>query len=283
MKGSARATLAIGITLWVQSGFSATLKDTYTTAKPDDKLIICAPILTKGGGVLELMADKAADKGEALEAKQMKDIAFLARYRGRVLQTIGESKNPTLLDKAWNLSAERENRSSYPDLIKTCMTLYDEQKKAGKISREIEAKSIKKVQQGITSRSNIPEIPVECRGTKSSNVDLCAQARAAADDMAKLLPMHVSQNLTLMTVFAIGKRVTVTALLAYNRQFLESYASANAISMKSVDSAMVNMAKSGACSQIETKSFIENGGSLQYLYRFMDGTSYLNPVVSSCR
>src|SRR5690606_35169912 len=154
----------------------------------------------------------------------------------RVLQTIGESKNPALLDKAWNLSAERENRSSYSDLIKACLTLYDEQKKAGKIPGEIEVKSIEKTQQGITSRSNIHKIPAECRGTKSSNVDLCAQARPAADFMAKLLPMHVNQNLTITTAFAIGKRVTVTALLAYNRKFLESYASANAVSMKSVDS-----------------------------------------------
>lgn len=283
MKSGMRATLAISLAFWVQSGSAATLKDTYTAATLDDKLIICAPILTKMGGVLELRASKAVDKGEALEAEETKKTAFHLQYRGRTLQTIGESKNPMLLDKAWNLSAERTNQSSYPELAKACLILYDEQKKAGKISREIEATSIKKVQQGIISRSNIPEIPAECRGTKSSNVDLCAQARAAADDMAKLLPMHVSQNLTLMTVFAIGKRVTVTALLAYNRQSLESYASANAISMKSVDSAMVNMAKSGACSQIETKSFIENGGSLQYLYRFMDGTSYLNPVVSSCR
>jgi hypothetical protein len=229
------------------------------------------------------MASKAADKGEALEAEKMKKIAFHVQYRGRVLQTIGELKNPTLLDKAWGLSAERENRSSYPELTEACLTLYDEQKKAGKIYGEVETKSIKKVQREITSRSNTSEIPAECRGTKSSNVDLCAQARAAADDMAKLLPMHVNQNLTLMTVFAIGKRITVTALLAYNRQFLESYAASNAISMKSVDSAMANMAKSGACSQDETKNFIENGGSLQYLYRFQDGTSYLNPVVSSCR
>jgi hypothetical protein len=283
MRNRIRATLTTGIALWVQAVHADPLTDAYAAATLDEKPLFCAPVLLKEGGMYELIAERIADKGDATNAAEARRAAFNIQYRGEVFQTIGKSTNPTLLDKAWKLSADHIDQSSYSALTQSCVALYNDQRKAGKISADVETRAVEKVQHNMANRSKKSAIAPECRSKGSSNVDLCAQARAYADYSAKQLPMRISQNLTIMTIFAAGKRVTMTAVLAYDRQYLESLAASKGVSMQSIDSAMIKTAQTGACSQTAVKTFIDNGGSVQYLYRFRDGSNYLNPVVSSCR
>jgi hypothetical protein len=268
---------------WVKTVHAASLTDAYAAAAPNDKLVFCAPVLVKQGGMFELVSRRLADKGDATNAEKAGHAAFNIQYRGEALQTIGKSTNPTLLDKAWKLSADNVDQSTYSALTQSCVDLYNDQRKAGNISADVEARAIEKVRHDMANRSKKSAISPECQSKGSSNVDLCAQARAYADDSAKLLPMRISQNLTIMTIFATGKRITMTAGLSYDRQYLESLATSKGVSMQSIDSAMIKTAQTGACAQGIVRTFIDNGGSVQYLYRFRDGTSYMDPVVSSCR
>jgi hypothetical protein len=281
MRNHTRIALTVTAALWIQTAQADPLTDAYEAAPLDSKLVLCAPLLVKQGGIIGMIAARKAASGDASGADKTWHAAFNIQYRGETLQALARSTNPTLLDNAWKLSADDIGASTYSALTQSCVALYNEHRVAGKIPADIETQAIDKVRHNMTDRSNEAAISPGCRG-KAAKADLCAQARAYADDSARLLPMRVSQNLTISTIFAAGKRITMTAVLAYDRQYLESLAGSNGASMQAIESAMITTARTGACAPGAVRDFIDNGGSVQYLYRFRNGAPYLNPVVSRC-
>jgi hypothetical protein len=121
-----------------------------------------------------------------------------------------------LLDKAWKLSAVHWDKPGMMKFVDLCVTLYNDRRKEGKISTEVEDQAIEKVQQAAANRLKKTAIPPECRGKGSSNVDLCALARGYADDLAKQLPVRLSQSLTMTTAFAVGNACSRAASLTVN-------------------------------------------------------------------
>ncbi|KVR84119.1 hypothetical protein WK26_08485 [Burkholderia vietnamiensis] len=282
MRNSTRIMLTLTITFWIQAVHADPLTDAYAAATTNDKLVFCAPVLVKEGGMFEVMATRMVDKGDTDNAEKDRHAAFNIGYRGETLQMLAKSTNPSLLDQAWKISADNIAQSSYSALTQSCVALYNEQREAGVIPENVETQAVEKVRRAMGGQAKKTAVAPECRSKGSSNIDLCAQARAYADYTAKMLPMQISRNLTITTIFAIGKRITMTAELAYDRQYLESLAASKGVSMQSIDSAMNKTAENNVCTHEAVKAFIDSGGTVQYAYRFRDGTNYLNPVVSSC-
>jgi hypothetical protein len=68
--------------------------------------------------------------------------------------------------------------------------------------------------------------------------DVCKDARKLADEFAKLLPMRMSQDMMLEKVFAIQNMVSLTAVLGYEKQYLESVASQGGVTMEVLEGKM---------------------------------------------
>lgn len=282
MRTRVKVTLTSGMVLLAQAAYADSITDAYASAAVNEKLVICAPVLVKQGGMLELSAARLSDRGETSKAEEHRKAALNIRVRGQTLEMIGRTSNPKLLDKAWKLSADNVSQATYSEMTSSCVALYNDQRREGKIPMDVENQAVERVRRETAARSKKADIDPGCRSKGSSPVDLCVQARAYADETAKTLPMRLNQNLTIVTAAAAGKRIIMTAVLAYDRQYLESVAESKGASMQSIDAAMSNTAKAGVCAQSQAKAFVDSGGSVQYQYRFRDGTSYLNPVVSSC-
>lgn len=282
-KNIIRITCFTGFSLWCAIAHSESAVQAFETASTNEKIIICAPFLMKQGSLLELASKRAADSGDFDKSKEIGLAAFNSQYRGETLESLGYSSNKSLLKRAWALSAEKHNRDAYAKLVPACTSLYNEQWQAGKISKDVEARALDKVRSAMRESRERQSITPDCRSKVSPNVDLCATAKAYADAVAKELPVRLNQNLTMATVVAAGTRVVLTSTLGYDRKYLESMAASGSAPMQSINAAMVKSAQVGACEQPIVKSFINNGGSVQYKYRFNDGSSYMNPVVSNCK
>ena len=282
MKTNVWVAVTLGLALLSTSVHAEPLTDAYTAATTEEKLVFCAPILIKQGGILQIIADRLQDEGQESKSKETRNASFNVGYRGETLQTIAKSTQPGLLDKFWNLSADLQSRESYSEITGSCVRLYNEQRKTGHISIDIEKRAIAKVRREYDAKVAKPSITPECRSNKAPYEDLCKMSRAIAVETAKQLPMRLNKNLTLMTVLSEWKRVGITAALAYDRNYLDSVATENGVSLQTLRTAMITSAKTGICSGGDITEFINKGGSVQYMYRFMDGTSYMNVDVDNC-
>lgn len=113
--------------------------------------------------------------------------------------------------------------------------------------------------------------------------DVCKIARKIANEMAPLLPMRLSSNLVIQTVFAVKRSVGITAKFEYSKSHLESALSSSGMSNNDMLEIMRKHARDGFC-QVNTpnKSFIDLGGVVEYHYRFNDGSMYTQQRIDSC-
>ena len=113
--------------------------------------------------------------------------------------------------------------------------------------------------------------------------DVCKKAREISDEMAKTLPMQLNKNLSIHKVSAIQNMISITALLAYDKATLDASLKQSNISQKNMEEIMMNSAKDSICiSTPETNAFIGLGGAVQYIYKFIDGTTYSTINIESC-
>ncbi len=279
---SKSAVALLACLAWSGTTSAEPLMDAYNAAGESERLVICAPILVKQGGLAELAAsNRAPDRAQADQEKARRT-ALNLMARGGTLQEMAKASNPVALDKYWKMSAIRGQDKSYSILTASCVDLYNGQRTAGKIPAQIEARSIENANRQLAKSSEKSLIVSQCRSKGTPSIDLCVRARAAADEVAATLPMRLNQNLTITTAFADGTRVVATAMLGYDQAFLESTAASKGLSIRDVDAAIMNIAQTSACAPGPLRDFIISGGSVQYKYRFRDGTPYLEPVVASC-
>ena len=117
----------------------------------------------------------------------------------------------------------------------------------------------------------------------TNRFDVCKKAREISDEMAKNLPMQLNKNLSIHKISAIHNMISITALLAYDKATLDAALKQSNISQKSMEEIMMNSAKDSICiSTPETNAFIGLGGAVQYIYKFIDGTTYSTINIESC-
>lgn len=113
--------------------------------------------------------------------------------------------------------------------------------------------------------------------------DVCETARRMADELANALPMRMSQNIMIEKALAIGNVISLTAVLNYDKSFLESHAFRSGVALQELNARMANATKAHVCQdKTPTQSFVRLGGKIQYVYRFADGTPYLSINVDRC-
>jgi len=113
--------------------------------------------------------------------------------------------------------------------------------------------------------------------------DLCQLARKMADETASQLPMQLNKNLTMHSVFASGPSLAMTAQLAYDRSLLDATLKQSTVSDAQIKQALFNAATTSICNPAsQTYNFIAQGGSIQYIYKFNDGTTYTTINVEDC-
>ena len=129
-----------------------------------------------------------------------------------------------------------------------------------------------------------PDAITEEQSTCSpKGVDVCKIARKIASEMAPLLPMRLSSNLVVQTVFAVNRSIAITAKFEYGKSHLDDVLSSSGMSNDDMLKIMHKHARDGFCQpNTPNKSFIDLGGVVEYHYRFNDGSVYARQRIGSC-
>lgn len=114
--------------------------------------------------------------------------------------------------------------------------------------------------------------------------DVCYAARMMVAEYTNSLPMKMSQNITLEKAFALKNLVHLTAILGYDKNYLEKVVSTQGGTMEMMNKRMTDSTKAGICQEgSASKAFVSLGGQVHYFYRFSDGMPYLTIDVTECK
>ena len=117
---------------------------------------------------------------------------------------------------------------------------------------------------------------------KPKDVDICILARTISDELSGDLPMQLNSNLSLQTSAATGRTISIMALLSYTREFLDQNLVASGVSNDEMVQTLRDLASGGFCeTSSQSKYFLDQGGNIAILYRFIDGSTYTNVQVTS--
>lgn len=122
----------------------------------------------------------------------------------------------------------------------------------------------------------------EIENCKPKDVDVCILARTISDELSGDLPMQLNSNLSLQTSAAAGRTISIVALLNYTRELLDQNLVASGVGNEEMIQILRNLASGGFCeTSSQSKYFLDQGGSIAILYRFIDGSTYTNVQVTS--
>jgi hypothetical protein len=118
----------------------------------------------------------------------------------------------------------------------------------------------------------------------SINFDVCAEARKMQAGMASHLPMKMNQNMTLLSVIAIEKRVAMTVVWNMSNGELEQTLKISNMTRSDLVEKMRGQTKTMVCSgeKSPTAAFVRLGGEIQYMYRTQDGFPIVEALVNDC-
>jgi len=283
MKLIAPLTLLTLLSLPV-AGYAAPALQAYASASKTEKLVICVPFLIKKSSVMDLTARRMAAKGDSAALRELRDMVFNLEYRGETLNALAQPSNKALLDQAWLMSADRANRNAYDRLVEQCVDLYNDEWHAGRIPKDLEAKKAAKITaaQAGWPDTKRPAIPADCQGRGNRDFDVCTEAEFYASAVAEELPRKVSEDLTIVTATASHRKVTITGILGYDRAKFDELTGKDPEVVEKVNASVAAKARTTICANPRAKSFISNGGQVDYLYQFNDRSTYLKPEVRYC-
>ena len=113
--------------------------------------------------------------------------------------------------------------------------------------------------------------------------DVCNAARKIVAEYTESLPMKLSQNITLEKAFALKTIVHLTAVLGYDRKYLEEVVSNKGGTIEELNHQIIASTKAGICQeQSSTRAFVSLGGQMHYFYKFADGMPYLTIPIKEC-
>ncbi|WP_304352056.1 hypothetical protein [Comamonas testosteroni] len=113
-------------------------------------------------------------------------------------------------------------------------------------------------------------------------VDMCAKARSLSNEIASMLPMQMSQNMSWESVMAAGSTIQAHIRLSYDKNHLESAIKQAGVPLSNVKQAIQKSARNVCLENTPTRAFIDLGGSFKYIYSYIDGNQFMTASVSKC-
>lgn len=119
---------------------------------------------------------------------------------------------------------------------------------------------------------------------KPNGYDVCNAARKMVAEYSGSLPMKLSQNITLEKAFALKNIVHLTAMLSYDKNYLEEVVSNKGGTIEELNKQIIASTKAGICQkESASRAFISLGGQIHYFYRFVDGMPYIAIPITDCK
>ena len=119
--------------------------------------------------------------------------------------------------------------------------------------------------------------------SKLNENDACRAAREIAAMFTGILPMKMSENITLEKAVALKNIVQLTAVLIYSKQELEKALSKKGMTFYDMNRQLIGMTRAGTCQENSgTLAFISLGGQFQYDIKYSDGTPLLTIDIKDC-
>ena len=118
--------------------------------------------------------------------------------------------------------------------------------------------------------------------SRFTKFNVCQKAREAQAGLAATLPMKLNANITMSTAIVQGPRVIITAIWNIDKSEFDARLQANNMTVADLTLKMDVATKNSVCSLGLMAAFVRLGGQVQYLYRTLDGSIVLSPVVAAC-
>lgn len=119
--------------------------------------------------------------------------------------------------------------------------------------------------------------------SKLNENEACRAAQEIAAMYSGILPMKMSENMTLEKAAALKNIVQLTAVLLYSKQELEKALSRKGMTFDDMNRQLIGMTRAGTCQEnSETLAFISLGGQFQYDIKYSDGTPLLTIDIKGC-
>ncbi|HCN3290395.1 hypothetical protein ACYAZR_09800 [Klebsiella pneumoniae] len=113
--------------------------------------------------------------------------------------------------------------------------------------------------------------------------DMCAYASKIASESGKVLPIKLSDNMSIVSINAIFNKLIFVAYLNYNHDYLSSTYNGDISLEKKLKGVMRNYSKSSVCTNRQTSAFVGLGGEIEYRYVFSDGNIFDTYAITSCK
>lgn len=119
--------------------------------------------------------------------------------------------------------------------------------------------------------------------TKPGVKNACSMASNLAENMRKVLPMKVSDQVSLESASAERNVVAVTGKFQFDREVAAAFFAKNKLTLEEFQNIYSERVKPNLCRlNSETREFIESGGVVEYRYLFSDNTPFMKFGVSKC-
>lgn len=112
--------------------------------------------------------------------------------------------------------------------------------------------------------------------------DVCAYASGIASEVAKVLPIQLSDNMSIVSVDAISNKVVIVAQLDYNYDYLSSVYNGDIAFENKIKETMRIYSKSNICTDKQTSQFVSLGGEVEYKFVFNDGNIFDSYAITGC-
>lgn len=122
----------------------------------------------------------------------------------------------------------------------------------------------------------------DCKMDKM-HADVCKRVRAISDNMANSLPMKMSQSITLDKVYAFDNAITLSAVMAYDKDYLEQQRIQSGVSFVELKDRLKNATKANLCQNESIKELISDGAIIKYEYKYSDYTPLTEFELNSCQ
>ena len=118
--------------------------------------------------------------------------------------------------------------------------------------------------------------------SNEAEADICVEAKKISDEIAKQLPLQMSDDMTWEAVTAVENIIQGELYLSYDKETFEKLLIETGLSMEKAESAMRDAALMVCAEGSPTSSFIDRGGAMRYDYRFLGGAPFLIVEISKC-
>ncbi|WP_286296476.1 hypothetical protein [Aminobacter sp. SS-2016] len=116
----------------------------------------------------------------------------------------------------------------------------------------------------------------------ATRYNVCEAAAKFQQELAKSLPMQVSNNVTIQSALVIGPRLSINAIWTLSNAELTGMLQAGGVTKAQIIEKLGAQTKSLVCGQPATGAFVRLGGEVQWNYRTSDAVPVASALVDDC-